>query len=867
MTWLDVLKSSLTPTRISRRSRIATSGQIDALESRLLLTAPTLTDSEQYMLELVNRARANPGAEVARFGIGLNDGLSPGTISNTAKQPLAPQQGLVTAAGLHSQDMLDRDYFSHTTLGANTTFDQRITNQGYIWNRVAENIGYTAKSSSVSQTQFINEVHEGLIRSAGHRENIMDPDVDEAGIGARLGAFTAPQNSVTYNFTEMVTEDFGTRNLDPYITGVVYTDSNNDDFYTIGESIRSGTVTAVNVSTGATFSDTIGVSGGYGFIVPGGSYNVTARFTLNGSAKVFQNESTVVVGTTNVKVDFDTTAITTVPVTLSVTSTVNSVNESGATASTTITVTRDGDIGTTVNVNLTSGDTTEITVPASVSIPAGQTQVTFTATAVDDGVIDGTQTSTITAAVTGYTSGNVAVSVVDRTYPVLPTGIQTVATSRPTFTWTSISNAATYEVWVNNVTTGETKVVNTTGIATNSYTTTVDLPIGTFYVWICGFTSSGLAGAWSPVGVWKLRPTTTVLNSGRIEASGSFSIDWNPIPGASSYDVWVDRSTSGTSQYLRNTSVIGTSLPVSNFDIGRYAVWVRGRNTPGDIVDWSPQAIINVNIAPTGLSVTAASFTSTPTFAWLPVAGAVLYDVWIDNLITAATADIRNVSVSGTSLVLNAIPSAFYRAWVRARDVNGANYTWSDSFDFDVQHAPRMTSPFGNGQPARPQFVWTPVAGASRYEIWLANLATNTILANDANLTSTSYTPGFDLTAGTYRVWIRAFDSTNAATAWSYPVTFTVASNAAAIPGLENHLPPNDPALDLVFASANQWLDDEDWAPQLDAKPAAGEANPLGVAQESTDRTDIRQSEVRRQPVLGVINSLIWSCYDDPENS
>src|SRR5918997_526202 len=47
------------------------------------------TAYEQYFLELVNRARANPGAEASRLGIDLNQGLSAGTLSNTAKQPLA----------------------------------------------------------------------------------------------------------------------------------------------------------------------------------------------------------------------------------------------------------------------------------------------------------------------------------------------------------------------------------------------------------------------------------------------------------------------------------------------------------------------------------------------------------------------------------------------------------------------------------------------------------------------------------------------------------------------------------------------------------------------------------------------------------
>ena len=45
------------------------------------------TAYEQYFLELVNRARANPGAEAARVGIGLNDGLAAGTIAGPSRTP------------------------------------------------------------------------------------------------------------------------------------------------------------------------------------------------------------------------------------------------------------------------------------------------------------------------------------------------------------------------------------------------------------------------------------------------------------------------------------------------------------------------------------------------------------------------------------------------------------------------------------------------------------------------------------------------------------------------------------------------------------------------------------------------------------
>ena len=811
MKMLEMLKRRLITIRDSRRRHVAALVSIDSLELRLLLTAPTMTDSEQYMLELVNRARSSPAAEVARLGIGLNAGLPADTITTAAKQPLAPQQQLITAARLHSQDMLDRDYFDHDTKGPDpkTTFSQRITNAGYIWNGVAENIGYAAKQSEATQTVYINEIHDGLIISSGHRKNIMAPAYEELGIGAKLGSFIRPEDGVTYAFTEMVTQDFGRRNLDPYITGVVYTDTDNNNFYTIGESIRGGAVSAVNVSTGAVFSDTIGVSGAYGFVVPAGTYTVTATFMLGEVNQSFQKSGNVPVGIDNVKVDFETNSGVLVPLAISLTSTVSSLNESGASTSTTVTVTRNGSPATSLTVNLASNDTTEITVPATVVIPAGQMSGTFTASAVNDGIIDGNQLTTITATAQGFPVTNRSLSVTDRTYPVLPPGIQTVATARPTFTWTGISNAATYEVYVNNVTTNQARVVNATGIAATSYTTVVDLPIGTFNVWVRGFTSAGLASAWSPAAVWKLRPTTTVLNSGRTESSGSFNIVWNPIPGASTYDVWINRLTSSTIEYFRNASVVGNSLAVSNFDVGSYGIWVRAKNAAGDLVGWSPQATLGVSYAPAGISVIATGIASTPSLNWLPVGGAALYDVWIDNLTTGASAVVRNSSVHGTTLELNGIPSASYRAFVRGRDLPGGGfYAWSSGFNFEVGRAPRVTSPIGNGQPVRPVITWTSVSGAARYEIWLANLTTGMLELNDTTLLSTSYTPTTDLTtSNNYRVWIRAFDGSGTATAWSTPVTFTIASGSAKSPNTKNPLSPiGDPVLECLFASADSWL-------------------------------------------------------------
>ena len=88
------------------------------------------TALEQMLLELINRARLDPAAEAARFGIDLNEGLAPNTISGVSKQPLAMNETLLSVARAHSQDMINRDYFAHDTPEGVTAF-QRIANAGY----------------------------------------------------------------------------------------------------------------------------------------------------------------------------------------------------------------------------------------------------------------------------------------------------------------------------------------------------------------------------------------------------------------------------------------------------------------------------------------------------------------------------------------------------------------------------------------------------------------------------------------------------------------------------------------------------------------------------------------------------------------
>ena len=97
--------------------------------------------------------------------------------------------------------------------------------------------------------------------------------------------------------------------------------------------------------------------------------------------------------------------------TLSITPTTFS-EAAGATAATG-TVTRNTPTTAALTVNLLSSNTSKVTVPATVIIPANQASATFALSAVDNTIVDGSKTVTITASSTGLAAATADVTVTD----------------------------------------------------------------------------------------------------------------------------------------------------------------------------------------------------------------------------------------------------------------------------------------------------------------------------------------------------------------------------------------------------------------------------------------------------------------------
>jgi uncharacterized protein YkwD len=227
------------------------------------------TAQEVLVVELVNRARANPGAEAARFGIGLNEGISGPQIIDTPKAPLAHNLLLIDSARRHSKWMLDADIFSHTGVN-NSEPHQRMESAGYqfVGNWASgENIAWGGTTGSrIDSTAYAISQHEGLFKSPGHRVNILSENYREIGVGQKEGYFFREGRNF---LSSMLTQNFARSGANYFLTGVVYNDKNANEFYDVGEGLGNIAIT-INGKAYPVYS-----TGAYSIPLNRGSYEIS----------------------------------------------------------------------------------------------------------------------------------------------------------------------------------------------------------------------------------------------------------------------------------------------------------------------------------------------------------------------------------------------------------------------------------------------------------------------------------------------------------------------------------------------------------------------------------------------------------------
>lgn len=253
------------------------------------------------------------------------------------------------------------------------------------------------------------------------------------------------------------------------------------------------------------------------------------------------------------------------------------------------------------------------------------------------------------------------------------------------------------------------------------------------------------------------------------------TITWTASTGAVSYDVFIKNNATGANPQVSVNVVGATSyVPTADLGIGKFTVWVRAVSASGTKSNWSAQRDFTINTAAAPNATMRNQQTSRPKVTWGDLAGAVKFDVWLDSTTAGQTStvilhDIRGKSwQTTTDLALGS-----YRVWVRGLDASGLAAAWSPVVHFNVATSPSMTAPLSSTFERRPQFTWNAVPSATKYDIYIRNMDSETVAFSQANITATTWTPPSDLANGHYR-WQVVAASPNARGLWSNPTDFTI---------------------------------------------------------------------------------------------
>jgi uncharacterized protein YkwD len=301
------------------------------------------TPDEVLYLEYLNRSRADAMVEAARLAA-LTDSdvlngyiffnVTPADIVSqfqasinlsyfaATAQPLAFNALLMETATKHSQDMYQNEFQAHDSSSnpispflAGDDFGTRLGRVGYSGG-AGENVYSYAKSVEHGHAGFdvdwgntvdtgadnynADFVGQGMQNPAGHRSNIHSASFNEVGIGVVNGT----NGSIG---PQLVTQDFGRVSGVSYITGLVYNDTNEDDFYTVTNHTAHEGYGGVRIDVaGSAFYTLSTSSGAYAIPVSSdGSYTVT----FSGDGLETFTTTIVIEGGLNTKFDYEPVAL------------------------------------------------------------------------------------------------------------------------------------------------------------------------------------------------------------------------------------------------------------------------------------------------------------------------------------------------------------------------------------------------------------------------------------------------------------------------------------------------------------------------------------------------------------------------------
>ena len=283
----------------STRQRRPTPVTFESLEARVMLA---VSNAEQSFVYELNRARHSPTTYQTERGL---------TVDLSYVQPQAPlaiNTQLMNSSEFKSAEMPSLNYFRHTSPTGETP-NQLVRRNGYDLpytlpingtTYTIETVGNQVESLAAG-TSTADQTLEILIVDAntyppGHRNHLLG--IDDFYAAAReigVGYTYSSSSNETHYWAIHATQS---NDPGPYLTGVVFNDSNANRRFNVTEGLGGITVTATGPM--GTFSTSSLTAGGWALKVPAGQYIVSA----SGGSFTGTSSAAITVGTDNMEVDF-----------------------------------------------------------------------------------------------------------------------------------------------------------------------------------------------------------------------------------------------------------------------------------------------------------------------------------------------------------------------------------------------------------------------------------------------------------------------------------------------------------------------------------------------------------------------------------
>ena len=354
-------------------------------------------------------------------------------------------------------------------------------------------------------------------------------------------------------------------------------------------------------------------------------------------------------------------------------------------------------------------------------------------------------------------------------------------TGQATVTWSTVTGATSYNIYYLAGAT-VTKATGTKISAVSSPYTVTGLTGGTQYAFmVTAGSASGESGA-SPV----VTATTLPAISGVVGGNGQATVTWGAMTGASGYNLYYLSGTSVTT--TTGTKVTGVSSPkvVTGLANGTQYAFMVTAVIGG--VESAPSAIVTgwtLTSAPTISSVVSGSGQATVT--WGSVTGATSYNIYYLAGTTVTTTTGTKMAGCSSPQVVTGLANGLQHAFI-VTAVNSSGESVASAMSFAIFWIYTLTpSPADGGTTAdtTPLLDWNDIAGATGYELQIANSSAGVPSSTAVAISTSQYQvpSGIDLGTWYWRVRVKNVDGIWGAwsTTWSFAVswTYTLTPNPA----------------------------------------------------------------------------------------